>query len=463
VVLGGAFGLVFPGLWSTGILRVGEAAQRNSLFRAAYELLYVPLSEEKKRSAKTLIDVAFDRLGTMTAGGIAMLAPLMAPRRAEEVFLCIGVACALIALALSRPLHLGYVAVLQESLQREAKKLSVSLEPADSHRSQELSRVRDEIVDRLEVMSAEHQTAESGAPAPAAEAEVPGGGDPLIAAVFALRSGDARRVLRVLTAAAPLAAPLVAFALPLLADKELHVAAIRSLRRVAQSATGQLVDALCDPSMAFDLRRRIPRVLAACPTQIAADGLVRGTEDPRFEVRYECGRALLGVTAANGAVTIPLERVLAMVKREVEINKAAWESQPALQFDDADEGEAPALVDRLLRDRLDRSLEYVFGLLALELDRDSLRLAFKALHQEDERLRGTALEYLETVLPEEVRDAVWPFLGEARPMRAPRTAKEILDDLVHARVSTVGVAEGADLPAGAEETKVEIDAGVEAA
>jgi hypothetical protein len=131
-----------------------------------------------------------------------------------------------------------------------------------------------------------------------------------------------------------------------------------------------------------------------------------------------------------------------MVKREVEINKAAWESQPALQFDD-DESEAPALVDRLLRDRLDRSLEYVFGLLALHLDRASLRIAFKALHHEEERLRGTALEYLETVLPVEVRDAVWPFLGEARPMRATRSAKEILDDLVQTRAT----GDGAERPA----------------
>ena len=59
-----------------------------------------------------------------------------------------------------------------------------------------------------------------------------------------------------------------------------------------------------------------------------------------------------------------------------------------------------------------------------------LRIAFKALHQEDARLRATALEYLESVLPEEVRDAVWPFLREGeRPMRPARPAHEILADL----------------------------------
>ena len=79
------------------------------------------------------------------------------------------------------------------------------------------------------------------------------------------------------------------------------------------------------------------------------------------------------------------------------------------------------------------SLIVIFSILALVLDRDSIRIAFKALHREDERLRGTALEYLETVLPDEIRDAVWPFLGEARPLRSPRPAAEILADLLGAR------------------------------
>ena len=129
-----------------------------------------------------------------------------------------------------------------------------------------------------------------------------------------------------------------------------------------------------------------------------------------------------------------------------------------------DEGEAPALVDRLLRDRLDRSLEYVFGLLALHLDRASLRIAFKALHHEEERLRGTALEYLETVLPVEVRDAVWPFLGEARPMRAARSAKEILDDLVQAQAAGEGaVGPGPSAPGGQPSSAASAPAGAEVA
>jgi hypothetical protein len=256
--------------------------------------------------------------------------------------------------------------------------------------------------------------------------------DTAFCVVGELCSKDAARARRVLGREAPLDAAAVGFAILLLANQEIHLDAIRALRKVALPCTGQLVDALCNPDMAFDIRRRIPRVLSASATQEAVNGLLRGMEDARFEVRYECGRALLRMTGANPEIVVELERLIAVVKREVELSKEVWESQTAPQFEDEDD-EPPALIDRLLRDRIDRSIEHVFTILALHIDRESLRIAFKALHEEDQQLRGTALEYLENVLPDEVRDAVWPFLGEVRPMRATRPAKDILADLVRSR------------------------------
>jgi hypothetical protein len=111
--------------------------------------------------------------------------------------------------------------------------------------------------------------------------------------------------------------------------------------------------------------------------------------------------------------------------------KTAWESQ-ALD-EEEEEFETPSLSDRLLHDRIDRGMEHVFNILGLHFDAASLRTSFIALHTEDAQLRGTALEYLDTVLPAEIRDLVWPVLGEARPMRPARPAAEILADIVRAR------------------------------
>ena len=126
VVLTGAVALAVPGLASTSALRGGEALNRNSFFRAAYEMLYTPVSERKKRAIKTVIDVGFDRLGTMTAAGLAWLAVCFAGPRTATVLLALTMVCALVTLARSRPIHLGYVPALEESLRRRGEESGLS-------------------------------------------------------------------------------------------------------------------------------------------------------------------------------------------------------------------------------------------------------------------------------------------------------------------------------------------------
>ena len=422
VVLGGVLGIVLPGLFSMTLLRGGEATQRNSLFRAAYELLYTPLSEQRRRATKTLIDVGCDRIGTVLAGGIAMgVVELYPPRQAVMILVLIAAGCAVVSVARSIPLHRGYVALLEASLRKAAARMTPSVVPPPGQPAHAQEALRDKIVEQLEP---ELDVRPSGEKIESIDAP--------LQAVLDLRSGKKERVRPVLAAKAPLTAPLVAFAVLLLADKEFHLDAINALVKAAPMSTGQLVDALCDERLDFHARRRIPRVLARCPTVTATEGLLRGMEDARFEVRYACGRALLKVKAAKPDIAVPLERIVAIVTRELARDDRIWDAEVDAD-DEADDAEAPSLVDRLRRDRLDRSIEHVFNVLALHLDPDSLRTAFKALHEEDDVLRGTALEYLETVLPDEVRDLVWPFLGEVRPMRAARPAKDILADLVRAR------------------------------
>ena len=69
---------------------------------------------------------------------------------------------------------------------------------------------------------------------------------------------------------------------------------------------------------------------------------------------------------------------------------------------------------RFLRKRANRSLEHVFTILSLALPEEPLRVAFRGLHTDDKTLRGTALEYLESILPKPIRQSLWPFLEDDR-------------------------------------------------
>jgi hypothetical protein len=70
-------------------------------------------------------------------------------------------------------------------------------------------------------------------------------------------------------------------------------------------------------------------------------------------------------------------------------------------------------------------IEHLLTILSLSMEREPLRLAFLSLVTDDTHLRGTALEYLAVVLPEEVRDLLWPLVAEAVPP-IPRASKQEL-------------------------------------
>ena len=57
-----------------------------------------------------------------------------------------------------------------------------------------------------------------------------------------------------------------------------------------------------------------------------------------------------------------------------------------------------------------QTLSHVFSLLSLVLPREPLQIAFQGLQSSDRQLRGTALEYLEGVLPSAIRAGLWPLL-----------------------------------------------------
>jgi hypothetical protein len=437
IILGGAFGLAVPGLVSSSLLRGAESIQRNTLFRAAYEQLYTPLPEDQKRSTKAIIDVGCDRLGTVVGSGLTLLVVHSTSQGQAPLLLGAIVLLGLATLPVTRQLHVGYVDALAQGMRAAAARLNLSASaqapeapPPDSRAT--LHHHRERLIERVEVLQPGGLSAlvEPEQRLAAAARVVDGSAvpDALLSSAHDLLSADDAKVERALRELEP-RSPAAACAILLLSHPIHHAQALLSLRSHAGSMTGQLLDALLDPTMDFTIRRRIPRALRACSTQRAADGLLLGIADERFEVRYECGRALLAVTEANPDLVISQRSVVDAIRREIEIDERIVELSAAQLDDDPELEGKRALFDGLMRDRANRSLEHMFTLLSLLLEREPLRMAFLALHHDDERYRGTALEYLDAVLPSEVREIIWPYLGETAPLPAARSARELLAEL----------------------------------
>lgn len=417
-VVGGAAGaLAVPGLGGITAARAIESVLRNGLYRAGYELLFTPVPTAQKRATKTLVDVGVVRLGDMTGGAVVQLLLLVTAAIATTALLGLAIAIGIVAAVVAVRLHAGYVRTLERSLLSRAIHL-------------DLDDVQDAIT-RTAVLRSGDTTGLSGdiaAPAPGLPTPAPVSGDPELHRIAELRSGDSGRV-RAALAGGPLSAGAVPHAIALLAWDDVVHPAIRALRAVAPAITGQLTDHLLDPDEEFSVRRRIPLVLASCTSDRAVDGLFRGLEDSRFEVRYRCGRALSRIREQAPELEVSRRRTYTAVLREVAVDRGVWQSHRLL--DRMEDEDWSPVMDELLRERANRSLEHVFTMLSLVLPRQALKVAFRGLHTDDQLLRGTALEYLESALPDGVRRALWPFLEDTRPRGAARrSAGEVLTDLL---------------------------------
>lgn len=432
--LGGLGCLLTAGLPVLAAARGLESAIRSSLFRSSYELFYTPLPAAEKRATKTVVDVGFDRLGDAVGAGLVQLVIAVGIAGADRILLAGTAALGVAGVILTRRLHAGYVTALERNLVRHSDETRSGPESTEQTAFLEAvtpAGVADSAPDletglftvALDARALwESQRKPGPEREPAAQPAPPD--DPLLAAVAALRSRDPSRVRPALRPRDGLAPELVAHAIPLLAWDAVASEAQSALRAVCDRHVGQIVDALLDPEQEFTIRRRLPQVLARGSSERAVQGLVAGLADRRFEVRFQCGAALARVLGRHPRLTVDRETVHEAVLQEAGVDRRVWESHRIL-----DEDRSP-FSDDLLRERTSRSLEHVFTLLSLVYPAKPLRIAYRGLHTKDESLRGTALEYLESVLPPDIQGCLWPFLDDRRTADTSRPSADALDALL---------------------------------
>jgi hypothetical protein len=433
LVVGGLGGLVFPGLGGALVARAGESTLRSSLFKTGYEIFFTPIASQDKRAAKSIIDVGFDRLGDAVGGGLIRLLIMLPSSTQYTALLGVAIGCSAIAVAVAQRLSRGYIHTLERSLLDRAVELELSDVGDITTRTVMMRTIRAPRAiparPQGETMAtrthADTTSATTRAPAPIA--------DPEVREIMALRSRNRDAVLQVLRSEEGLQGSLIPHVIQLLAWDPVAEDAVRALRKVAEERVGELVDALLDPNQPFAVRRRLARVFSVCVSQRAVDGVLLGLEDLRFEVRFQCGRSLAAIVEKNPRIRIDKERVFDVVRREVAVGRPVWESHRLL---DTVEADSRSFVDEFLKDRAGQSLAHAFTLLSLVLPTAPLQIAYRGLHTDDAGLRGTALEYLEGVLPPDIRDRLWPFLSDRpRKERDSRARDEILADLLKSNES----------------------------
>ncbi len=71
------------------------------------------------------------------------------------------------------------------------------------------------------------------------------------------------------------------------------------------------------------------------------------------------------------------------------------------------------------------SLEHTFRLITLVLDPEPVRAAYHGIVLKDDQLKDFALEYLEQVLPVDIKHKLWPFIGDISEHRRRQTIRSV--------------------------------------
>ncbi|HVH55497.1 MAG TPA: hypothetical protein VM791_04550 [Vicinamibacterales bacterium] len=394
---GTLLGFVAPFPWRGVLPRGLDLAVRNSIFRAGYELLYTPLAEGMKRSAKSTIDVACDCAGKGAGAGLIVIFAAVAPSSAFAAVNVAAVVAAGAEFVVARRLRTEYVRALEGGLRRQGEQL----EPAPQYSMADFTIAGGMAgLDRASIQRA--LGGAEGSEIATAVSHVPVA-DPVVAAIVELRSQDLTR-LRAALRNLPDDPLLVGALVPLLARDEIVRQVVTALAGFGARAAGEMASVLLDPASPDVVRRRLPLALKSCPSPLARDALLAALDSPSFELRRRCARALIALTDEYPNLLSPFPGVLTFVEREVHAD-----AEP-----------------HLVR-------EQVFNLLALALEREPVRIAARSFATDDAYLRGTALEYLETVLPARIFSALGPLLAVSGPPPARKlTAADARAELLRA-------------------------------
>jgi ATP:ADP antiporter, AAA family len=413
--------ILFPAFPVFAGIRSVEFILRGSLYRSAYELLYTPIAPAEKRAAKTLIDVGCDRAGDALGGAMVQLLLWTGPAFLNSKFLGFALVMAAIGFWISLRLDAAYTKIVQQRLVDRAVEFN-------------LAEIRDSTT-----RSVFMRLPETAAPSKPAARNVPSAysqvTDPTLEAIRELRSGDSRRILAAIKGLHKPSPPITAQLMRLLAWDEVYGAVREVLERHANSITGLLIDHLTNQEVQFGIRRRIPRILACCDSILAVHGLLAGLEDSRFEVRFQCSRALDSLVLRKPELKIPTDAVFAAVERELKVAHPIWHSRRLLDI--REESDKNAFLDEVLRARADQSLEHIFSLFATVLPREPIKIAFRVLHTENKTLRGLAAEYLDSILPPNIRDHLWTMVepGLVQKRAENESGQKALDELLHSHES----------------------------
>ena len=418
--------LVVPGLVVATGLRGVDTTLKKSLFRSVVEFLWVPVRSDVRRRTKTIVDTMAENAGDGLGALVVLLLVTLGGVPSRYLSIVVAALC-LVLLFLARRMGEEYVTTLRARLAEGATGDTLAaarplrdVEPRTLSRL-DVTRLLAALDDGVSGLDRRRQDAEPQC----TDDQLPDDAD-IWTMLPALDDDELRRRLSRIERLDAEDAPKLAL---LLARDGLRELAARRLAEIGRPAGPKLAEILADETADFVVRRRLAQVLAFIPGPEARTGLIAGLGANRFEIRYRSARALTQRQKGGEETTDEVaEAIWAAIRRELSRGRAVWELAHLLDPKEHDD-----LAGGRALERGELSLEHVFRLLALVREREAIHAAWRGVTGNDPELGSLALEYLEQVLPGDVREKLWPFIGDLsveQSRDAIRPLEQVIDELL---------------------------------
>ena len=417
IFLGGLITFAIRSLMSVTLLRGAASLLTNTFFGPGFELLFTPIPAADKRAGKILIDVGAHRSGSML-GSLLIMGLLMIPGPTNSYILVTVLALAGAMALLTYLLNRGYISQLAQNLSDGTLNSDqIEIRDTTTARTVKSTRTKLERHSMLQQAAFHHNEGVSSAvttvaepkPAPVAQPRPDSSADdPEMESIRDLRSGDENRIRRILVSK-PVTPALLPHIIPLLRNQRILKDALNAIRPLSARTAGQMADMLLDRHQHPLIRRRIPLLLGHADNDLAVQGLLLGLEDRALDVRFRCAEALARIKTNHTHLAIDAEAIWRTVYKELTYFGSIG-FKPTQGVD---------------------PLRYLFILFGILFGPRVMEVCYGALRGDDPTARGTALEYLENQLPQNVRTPLWPLIASGKPETgSERSLQEITRDLL---------------------------------
>jgi AAA family ATP:ADP antiporter len=195
----------------------------------------------------------------------------------------------------------------------------------------------------------------------------------------------------------------------LLRNRQLKARARQVLVSYGEPVVDVLAHFMRDPDEDIWVRRHIPTTLAQIPSQKSVDVLVAALEEPDGFMRYKVIAALERLRRTDLPLSFPRERLEALTLRE----GSRYFNYLSLHYNLFGRKQITSeLLSKTLLQKMDRTRDRVYRLLALIYPWRDVGAAQWTLAHGDPRSRASASEYLDNILSGQLRKRIMPVLED---------------------------------------------------